>query len=415
MTVWTPEYRIKANGTVITDITLVGFSITSGRTDTLSQAQAGYCSLRVLNTGNVTYSWSINTAVTIEVKNSSGTFIPIFGGRISDFTYSVESAGSLGVVTAVDIYALGGISRLQKAVWEGTLAKDLDGAQILEILSAVYAETWNTVPAAEQWDDLDPTLAWFQAFNVLIGEIDAGQYEMIARAASPVNQYSYITDIANSSLGYIYENGYGQVCYADARHRENYLNVNGYVELDARDANWAGIQSTTRQGDLINRMVINYKNNFGTTYSYADTTSEELYGSYGISVNSLIDDDPDAIAVTERTVSLRAYPRAKFESITFSLQNPELSDSDRNALLGIFMGMPVSIDGLPANINSGRFEGFVEGFTFRSSLSGLNLTFFASDTQFSVFNRSWAQVDPSEQFNTLSAILTWKNATGVIN
>lgn len=415
MTVWTPDYRVKVNGDEITDITLVGFSITSGRTDTLTQAQAGYCSLRVLNTGNIAYSWSINTAITIEVKDSTSTFVPIFGGRISDITYSVESAGALGFVTAIDIYALGGISRLQKSIWEGSLNKDLDGAQILAIVGSLYAETWNSVPPAEEWQDLNPTTRWFEAFNVLVGDIDDGEYEMIARTASPINQYSYIADIANSSLGYIYENGYGLVCYADARHRENYLSANGYVELDAREANWAGIKATTRQGDLINKMVINYKNNFGTNYSFTNTASETLYGTYGISVNSLIDDDPDAEAVTERTVNLRAYPRPKLESITYALQNPELSNTDRDALISVFMGMPVSIDNLPPNINSGRFEGFVEGFTFRSSLSGLSLTFFASDASFSVFNRNWSEVNPAEQFNTLSGTLTWRLATGVIN
>ena len=80
MTVWTPDYRIKANGDEITDITLVGFAITSGRTDVNAQAQAGYASIRILNLTNQVYTWGINTAITIEVKDSTSTYVPIFGG-----------------------------------------------------------------------------------------------------------------------------------------------------------------------------------------------------------------------------------------------------------------------------------------------------------------------------------------------
>lgn len=415
MTVWTPDYRIKANGDEITDITLVGFSITSGRTDVNSQAQAGYASIRILNLTNQVYTWGINTGITIEVKDSTSTYVPIFGGRISDIGVGVERTGSEATVTVIDIYALGALAKLQNAVWEGSLVKDLDGNQIRTILESLLTNSWNEVSPAETWASYDATTTWEDAENVGIGEIDDGEYEMISRSADPINMYSYVSDIANSGIGYLYEDANGLISYGDASHRQDYLVANGYVNLDANHALAEGIRSTTRQGDLVNDLVINYKNNFGTSYTFTNQTSIDIYGLYARSINSLIDDDPDAEAVAERFVNFRSTPKAKFDSITFALQNPEISDSNRDDLLNVFMGMPVAIANLPTNINSGSFVGYVEGWTFRSSLSGLSISLTLSPTEFWTVAQDWDQVTATLEWADVDATLTWQNATGVID
>jgi hypothetical protein len=415
VTVWTPEYRVRANGSEITDSTLVGFSITSGRTDVNSQAQAGYAAIRILNLTNQVYSWGINTGITVEVKDSTSTFVPIFGGRISDIGVGVEQTGSAATVTVIDIYALGALAKLQNAVWEGSLSKAFDGVQIKTILEALLTNSWNEVPPAETWATYDATETWENAQNVGIGTIDTGEYEMISRSASPVNMYSYVSDIANSGIGYLYEDANGLISYGDASRRQDYLVSNGYVNLDANHALADGIRSTIRQGDLVNNLVINYKNNFGTSYTFTDQSSIEKFGLYARTINSLIDDDPDAEAVAERFVTFRSTPKSKFDSITFALQNPELSDSNRNSLLNVFMGMPVAIANLPANINSGSFVGYVEGWTFRSTLSGLSISLTLSPTEFWTVAQDWDQVTATLEWTDVDATLTWQNATGVID
>ena len=415
MTAWTPEYRVKANGNTITDITLVGFSVTSGRTDVNAQAQAGYAAIRILNLTNQVYTWGINTAVTIEVKDSTSTFVPIFGGRISDIAVGVEQTGSEATVTVIDIYALGALAKLQNAVWEGSLSKALDGAQIRTILESLLTNAWNEVPPSLTWATYNATETWENAQNVGIGTIDAGEYEMISRSASSVNMYSYVSDIANSGIGYLYEDANGLISYGDADHRQDYLIANGYVNLDANHALADGIRSTIRQGDIVNDLVINYKNNFGTSYTYTDQTSIDLFGLYARTINSLLDEDADAQAVAERFVNFRSTPKSKFDSITFALQNPELSDSNRNSLLNVFMGMPVAIANLPANINSGSFVGYVEGWTFRSTLSGLSVSLTLSPTEFWTVAQDWDQVTATLTWADVDDTLTWQNATGVID
>ena len=108
-------------------------------------------------------------------------------------------------------------------------------------------------------------------------------------------------------------------------------------------------------------------------------------------------------------------PYTRFQSISFDLGNPELDDADRDALLNIFMGLPVEIDGLPTNIaTTGVFQGYVEGWSFRASYNGLNLTFNASPVAFSQVAVKWEQVSGSEYWNTLSSTLTWLDAIGAV-
>jgi hypothetical protein len=308
------------------------------------------------------------------------------------------------------------LARLSKAIWTSSLAQDDDGDQIYTILSDLLTNNWNEVPPALTWNTYNATETWANAQDVGLGEIDRpGQYEMEQRSADPIDFYSIVTQIANSALGYIYEDAYGNVSYADAAHRQNYLVANGYTELDANQALASGLRQTIRSGAIVNKYQINYGNNFGSSKTAQDDTSISLYGQYSVSENSYLHDATDAQNVVDRYVALRAYPRAQFESITFPLQNPELNDADRDALLNIFMGQPVKIVNLPPNIYGGEFTGYVEGWTFTSTLNGLSLSFFASPTEFSAVAQNWSQVNAAESWNTINSALQWEDAIGVIS
>ena len=110
MTLWTPDWRIKVNGTELTSVTLSNLTITSGRQDINSPTPAGYCSLEVINTDGTNYSFTINTAVTVEIKDTSGNYVAIFGGRVSDLRQILRSAGSRAVITSLRITAIGALS-----------------------------------------------------------------------------------------------------------------------------------------------------------------------------------------------------------------------------------------------------------------------------------------------------------------
>jgi hypothetical protein len=415
MTAYTPSYKVLIDGLEATDVTIANLVITSGRTDINTQPLAGYCQLQLMNLDNSSYDFTVGTGLAVEVTNSVGAYVPIFGGYISDFTIGVNRAGSIGYTTVATITALGALSKLPRIIDPGQLSQDQDGDQIYSLLSGYLLGQWNEVPAAETWANYDPTETWANAVNIGLGEIDRpGNYDMISRPSSNIDLYSLCTDIANSAFGVLYEDANGNIGYADQTHRQDYLAANGYTTLDANHANGIGLAATTRAGDLRNKFIINSGQNAGHTYTAQDLISQSIYGVYGEEYTSRIRQVADAEALADRYIELRAYPYPKFESITFVLGNPEIDDSDRDALINIFLGQPVWIQNLPGNINDGEFQGYIEGWTFRASLNNLSVTFNASPINFSQVAVKWEQVNAAEKWNTLVPTLTWINAIGAV-
>jgi len=415
MTAYTPDYKVIVNGVELSNITIAGLTITSGRTDIYQQPVAGYCQLSLLNFNNTTYDFNVGSGITVEVTNSVGAYIPIFGGLISDFTITVNSAGSLGYTTIATVTALGALSKLPKIIDPGQLSQDQDGDQIYSLLSGYLLGSWNDVPAAQTWASYNPTETWANAVNIGLGEIDRpGDYDMISRPSNNTDLYSLCTAIATSAFGVLYEDANGNIGYADQTHRQDYLQNNGYTTLDANHANGIGLSATTRAGDLRNRFTINSGQNAGHTYTAQDLISQATYGVYGEEYTSRIRQVADAEALADRYIELRANPYPKFQSITFVLGNPEIDDADRDALINIFLGQPVWIQNLPPNITGGSFQGYIEGWTFRASLNNLSVTFNASPVNFSQVAVKWEQVNAAETWNTLNPALTWLTAIGAV-
>ena len=415
MTAWTPTYKILVDGYEVTDVTVANLTVTSGRTDINQQPVAGYCQLQLINFNNSSYDFTVGTSLSVQVTDSLGAYVPIFGGLISDFTIAVNRAGDLGYTTMATITALGALSKLPKLIDDGILSQDFDGDQIYTLLSGYLLGQWNEVSAAETWATYNPTETWENAVNIGLGDIDQpGDYELIARSSSKTDLYSLCTDIANSAFGVLYEDANGNIGYADQTHRQDYLAANGYTTLDANHANGLGLAATTRAGDLRNYFNIIYDNNGNQSYVAQDLTSQSIYGTYAESYTSRIKSTSDAEALADRYIELRANPYPKFQSITFTLGNPEIDDADRDALINIFLGQPVWIQNLPPNITGGSFQGYIEGWTFRASLNNLSVTFNASPINFSQVAVKWEQVNAAETWNTLNTSLTWLDAIGVV-
>lgn len=415
MTAWTPTYKIQVDGYEVTDVTVANVTITSGRTDINQQPVAGYCQLQLLNFDNTSYDFTVGTSLSVQVTDSTNTYVPIFGGYVSDFTIQVNRAGSLAYTTTANITALGALSKLPKIIDPGVLSQDFDGDQIYTLLSGYLLGQWNEVPAAETWANYNPTETWTNAVNIGLGEIDQpGDYELISRSSNNTDLYSLCADIANSAFGVIYEDANGNIGYADSTHRQDYLANNGYTILDGNHANGIGLSATTRAGDLRNSFTINYDNNGNQTYTATDLTSQSLYGVYGEEYTSRIKHTADAENLADRYIALRATPYPKFQGITFTLGNPEIDDADRDSLINIFMGQPVWIQNLPGNISNGSFQGYIEGWTFRASLNNLSITFNASPISFSQVAVKWEQVNAAETWNTLNTSLTWLDAIGAV-
>jgi hypothetical protein len=411
MSVFNPIWRVIIGGTTYTNYTLANLTITSGRTNIYEQANAGYVNLELINLDQSIVDIEINDAVTIELQDSTATFVPIFGGTVVEFDIGIVASGVVGINQSVKIIALGALARLPKALTDGVLSKDFDGDQILTILTDLLINSWNEVPAALTWATYDPTEQWQDAQNTGLGEIDTpGNYELANRGASSINVYSLVSALATSGLGYIYENAQGQISYADSTHRSVYLAANGYTDLSAAQALADSLSIQTRAGDIRNEIVLKYGNNSSNEVVDSDATSIGLYGKLAQIITTTIENASDAGDQAAFYLTLRAYPQANFNQITFELTNPEIDDADRDALINIFMGLPLRINDLPLNMASGTYLGFVEGWTWRAAYNSVSVTAILSPLAFSLQAMQWQDVSITEQWNTISGSLDWATA-----
>jgi len=412
MTVWTPDWKLTVAGVDYTDIAISDIAHQAGRDDIYTQPNPSYLQVEVVALSGQTLPFAINDGMTLQVKDSTGTYKTLFGGNITDITVEVATTGSVATVVSYSILAMGALVKLAKEVYDSTLSQDLDGDQMLTLLSYSLTNTWNEVSAAETWAAYDPTTTWANAENVGLGEVDTpGLYEMENRGVNPDTIYNIASAIANSAFGYLYEDSEGNIGYADADHRQTYLAANGYTELSANNAIGAGLRTITKGSDVRNDIYLNYGNNFGSQKTATSAESIAIYGYRSESINSFIHDADNAQEVADRYIAQRAFPYPIFDSITFPITNPEIDDADRDALLSIFVGQPIHITDLPDQISNGAFEGYVEGWRWSTRFNELFLTINLSPVSFSQVAMRWNTVPATETWSSLDPTLTWEYAT----
>jgi hypothetical protein len=411
MTAWSPVYRVKVNGSTVTSATLSGLTITSGRDDIYQQPLAGYCSLTLIETAEAVVSFEINDGVTIEVQNSVGTYVNLFGGFITDLAITVQTSGSTATTQRIQITAVGALARLNRSIYVGNFAHQFDGDRIKELLASVLFDQWNEVPSSSTWDSYDATVQWQDAENSGLGEIDTpGDYELHSENNLNDTVYNLASRFATSALGYLYEDSQGRIGYADSTRRSEYLATYGYVDLDGNHAIGPALSIVKRAGDVRNSITVGY----GT--SGADVTDEDLasisdFGLLASTISTTLRNVGDATAQAAFYLLIRAYPQFTLRQITFPIASNEIDSADRDNLLGVFMGQPLNIANLPANMVGGEFQGFVEGWTWTASLNQLNLTLNVSPIAFSLQAFRWNSVPATETWNTISPTLDWLNAT----
>ena len=410
---WLPEWRVTVGDDVYTTVTSVSFA--SGRLDIDRQPTAGYCRVEIINTDGSPFTINVTEPILLELKNSSGTYVTVFGGEVSDFNIGVRSPEETGYITTGTILGIGSLARLTKTIYNTALAEGLDGAQIAEILNAGLNLNWNEVTPTVTWATYPADVTWANAESY-IGEVDSGFYTMIAIAANPSAKSQTLVDqIANSALGQIYEEKDGDVSYADADHRSNTLAANGYTFLDGAYATPSSITSTTQTARIRNSLIYRYATGYGSTYSTSDTDSIASYGLFERSFDSNIKNLADITDIATRELNLRRVPKGSLGAITFRLDNPEMPSAMLDSLIGVYFGQPMLISNLPSNLLGGTFDGFVENVALRATPTFVDITLYISATEFSLSTTQWDTVIPSSlAWTGVNGTLTWNNATGAL-
>jgi len=413
MSAWDPEWLVTIAGVDVTDVSIASLTVTSGRTDIYQQPVAGYCNLTLINLTGAAITAEINDAISVQVKDTSGNFVAIYGGTITDIDLKVDTASSLGITESISIIALGALARLPRLTFTGTIASNFDGDQMYELLSEYLYGTWAQLDSTVTWDTFNATQTWDDALNIGLGTIDRpGDYDLADHTHDASDVYTIANTIATSGAGYVYEDAQGRINYADQSHRAAYLTDNGYIELDANDAIASNIATTRRAGDVRNSLTVKYGSTGSSEITETDPASIAIFGELGQVINTVLASSVDAEDQAEFYLSLRSTPQSFFKSISYQLVSPDLSNEDRDALLGISMGSALNIINLPTNVTGGSFQGFVEGWTFSAGFNTLSISMNLTPVAFSLPPVRWNGVSNSLEWADVSTI-SWLDADQV--
>lgn len=354
-------------------------TIDYGRTNIWDETRPSLARVEIVNIDNSVFPFAVSDEMIIKVKNASNVDVTLFTGKLTDVKGSVryvEASAGLGII---NLTAVGLFTQMSRAV----------------VSTAAY-------PAENDHDRITRIL---NESNTPIDVVDVGVYQFGAHTANPTDAYSLCQYYANTVCGNMYETTDGKVGFASvSRRRQDAIN-NGYLAINPNAINMNDINSSESVADVMN--LINYIYTSGTA-SVQNLDSQTTYGIIGSNYNSEIDNFDDADEISGNLITLRAYPKKSIRQFSTRLKDPNLSNSEINALLGVYFGMPISISGLPNSIITGTYYGFVEGWNLTVTPVDLLVTLKTSDASYSYIPTRWQEVNATLQWqNVTPATMTW--------
>ena len=406
MTVYTPTYRVKIDGVEQTDVILDSGTITFGRNDFFEPTQPSYCNIELVNLDGTSPVIELLDVVTIEVKDSTNTFVKLFTGEVSAVYNRIEAAGANNAQPNVmQIQAIGALGLLVKRNAGGvSYPQELDGERIERILEETLYIAWEDLSNTLTWNDF--TTETWQNYGVQgIDVIDAGRYEVLARTAEIVPAYTLTDVTSDSGLGYLYETTDGNIGYADAERRsENYALNQINIDADLLNAN---VATRLQTADIVNSVVIQYDDPVQEVAAENDTSIDN-YGLLQDVRSTILAETTDATEQATNFVNYRGTPRTSLDEISVNLANGNMSDTTRDDLLDVSMDSLISLSNLPLGLfDSGIFEGFVEGWTWTLGRKNLELTMSVSNSIYSTLDVQWEDYNASIQWQNLPNDYTW--------
>jgi hypothetical protein len=98
MSAWTPDWKLTVGGVDYTDIAISDIQHEAGRTDIYLQPNPSYITITLVALNNQTLPFDINDSLDLQVKNSSASYVNIFGGDITDVVVEVGQTGATATV-----------------------------------------------------------------------------------------------------------------------------------------------------------------------------------------------------------------------------------------------------------------------------------------------------------------------------
>jgi hypothetical protein len=132
MSAFTPDWKLTVGGVDYTDITISDVQHQAGRSDIYQQPLPSYMQVTLVALNNQTLPFDINDSFDLQVKDSTGSYVSLFGGDITDVTVNVGNTGSIATVIEYTLLAMGSLAKLTKEIFNDNISQDEDGDQVYD-------------------------------------------------------------------------------------------------------------------------------------------------------------------------------------------------------------------------------------------------------------------------------------------
>ena len=388
------------------DNTISSIGISLGRRDIYEQAQPGIANVRLWTDADTALNVNLSDSVDIQIKDSTNAYQTIYSGIISDIDITLDAYGSEGSVAIYNITAVGPLALVNKHLTGAVnYAKEFDGTRVLNILSDVFLQDWDEVPADLIWSSVSNIATWanwdgsnITLVNDLIADIDTpGTYELAAYNDGLTAALPLVQSAAQSGRGFLLESRDGSIHYDSYGARAAYVPLT----LTSDDLLAAGLRQAAQWSEIVNDVTVTTYN--GTEAYAADYTSQQSYGQLAGSRSTTLHNLADAEIQATAYLESRAFPRTYPEELTIPLHSPTVSDATRDALITMLVGSAVYTQSLPAVFGT-TFDGFVEGMKWNLTRYTSDLTLVCSALSETYPHKVWLQIAPT---------VTWASYTPI--
>ena len=376
---WTPQPTITINGTDRKSITLHDVQISYGRTSVWEQARASYARISILNNTNTDYGFDMNQTVAIKVKDSSGSDVTVFTGKITSTSNAIAGSGVIATSAIQTITAVGTFAQMSRKLIGGS----------------AYPKEFDT----------DRMTRIFTEAGVTIDTVDTPSiYEFQIRDGNTKDAYTIAADYAQQADGYIYETATGSVGFANESRRFIDQRDNGYLVIPNNYILWNSVSSEKTLADIMNSITLSYR---AGNVTADDADSQTTYGKVAGSVTTELYNSTDAQVQADRYLALRAYPRTSLSSFTIPIDSANVSDANRDKFISMTMGKPIQITTLPIPIKNTTYRGFVEGYSFSINQYQMVMNLQTTDYTYSITPTRWQDVTATTTWAGVGSTIQW--------
>ena len=359
MTTWTPTFTLTDGAAIPYSYTnhaeIQSISISGGRYDTTTQPTGRTMTIQLTPLSTFTVPTIANT---LQLYTTVGGYAyDLFNGIITDITFSYRNYGNGNGIPTYTITATAAICTIE---WNHCTARsftqDYAGAQILSMMS-----DWGLTNQPFYDSTTMP-----QTGGALLTAVTHTGTD---------NLYDVIRLAAQSAGGVFYDRADGSIWYdrrADRTSRTAF-------SLSTSDIN-ADIAFTRSITDIGNSIVVARPSTDATA---SDTTSISKFGERQGTRDTRLNSLTDAQTLANAYLAARKSPVWRPDVVSCTLTGPDMTDTTRANLLGVFCGSKVTIP-VPSQIGGGTATYFVENFTWTLGVGYLNVSLGLAPTADSI-------------------------------